>query len=177
MTGRAQDDFILVGKISKPHGIGGEVKIFPYSGNPAEFVADYNRLYLSAGNKEPLVAYTIEKARVHGKQILVRLNNCRDRTAAENISGQEVYVPVEDLPELHEDEFYLHQLENKQLVDESGDSLGVSSRILVTDGQDLLIVQHQGKEYMVPIVGTFIKAIDDDKVVVELPPGLIDINA
>jgi len=176
MTGLERDDFILLGKITKPHGIRGEVKIYPYSGSPEQFVQAYQHVYMAAGNRDSLIEQKIERARIQGKQVLVKFANCADRTAAEHIVGLEVFVHKDHLPELGEDEFYLHELEGKKLVDGSGAFLGVSSRIMTTGGHDLLIVRNRGREYMVPIVGAFIQSIDHDQVVLDLPPGLLDIN-
>jgi len=176
MADLERDDFIPLGKITKPHGIRGEVKIYPYSGNPEQFVGAYRHVYMAAGNQGPLIEQTIERARVQGKQVLAKFKNCLDRTAAEHFVGREVFVQKDNLPEIGEDEFYLHELEGKELVDISGAFLGISSHILTSGGQDLLIVHNQGREYMVPVVGEFIKFIDTDRVVLDLPPGLLDIN-
>ncbi|HHL33498.1 MAG TPA: 16S rRNA processing protein RimM [Desulfobulbaceae bacterium] len=170
------DDFVPLGKITKPHGIRGEVKIYPYSGSPEQFVGAYGHVHIAADDQGPLIEQTIERARIQGKQVLAKFTNCSDRAAAEHIVGREVFVRKDNLPELDENEFYLHELEGKELVDVSGAFLGISSRILTTGGQDLLIVQNKGREFMVPIVGAFIQSIDNDRVVLDLPPGLLDIN-
>lgn len=176
MVDRAGGDFIPLGKISKPHGIRGEVKIYPYSGSPQQFVSAYNHVYMGGGDQGQLIEQRIERARVQGKQVLVKFAGCGDRTAAERMAGREVFVHKDDLPEPGGDEFYLHQLVGKDLVDPAGALLGVANRIMTSGGQDLLIVNSHGREFMVPVVGAFIQSIDDDRVVLDLPPGLLDIN-
>lgn len=176
MTGGKKDDFILLGKVSKAHGIRGEVKIYPYSGYPEQFAATYRHLYLSTDKESSPVRYEVEHARVQGKQVLVKFESCPDRATAEQFAGFPVYARAEDLTEPTEGEFYLHELEDKEVVDELGNMLGFSSRILSAGAQDLLVVQHEGKEYMVPIVGDFIVAIEKERVVLDLPPGLMEIN-
>ncbi len=176
MTDLERDDFIPLGKISKPHGIRGEVKIYPYSGSPEQFVDAYKHVYMAVDKQGPLVEQTIERARIQGKLVLAKFANCSDRAAAEHIVGLEVFVHKNNLPELGENEFYLHELVGKEIVDTSGTLLGVSNRILTTSGRDLLIVQNRGRKYMVPIVGDFIQSIDNKRVVLDLPPGLLDIN-
>ncbi len=176
MSDLERDDFIPLGKISKPHGIRGEVKIYPYSGSPEQFVDAYKHIYMAVDEQGPLVELTIERSRIQGKLVLAKFKNYSDRAAAEHIVGREVFVHKNNLPDLSEDEFYLHELVGKELVDTSGATLGVSNWILTTSGQDLLIVQNRGREYMVPIVGDFIQSIDNKKIVVDLPPGLLDIN-
>ncbi|HHD56415.1 MAG TPA: 16S rRNA processing protein RimM, partial [Desulfobulbaceae bacterium] len=171
-----KDDFILLGKVSKAHGIRGEVKIYPYSGHPEQFAAVYRRLYLAMDKESPPVLYEVEHSRVQGKQVLIKLANCLDRTAAEQLAGFLVYAQSQDLPKLSKEEFYLHELEGKELMDTAGNVLGFSSHIITAGAQDLLLVRHGDKEYMVPIVRDFIVAIEKERVVLDLPPGLMEIN-
>jgi len=173
---RKKDDFILLGNVSKAHGIRGEVKIYPYSDHPEQFASAYRHLYLSADKENTPVRYEVKQSRVQGRQILVLFENCGDRTSAEQLAGFLVYAMAEDLPELSAGEFYLHELEGKEMVDESGNVLGFSSHILHAGAQDILVVRHTGKEYMIPVVRDFIVAVDRERVVVDLPPGLMDIN-
>ncbi len=176
MVDRKGDDFIPLGKISKPHGIRGEVKIYPYSGSPEQFVSAYNHVYMAGPGPARLIEQRIERARVQGKQVLVKFVDCGDRTTAEQMAGKEVFVHKDDLPEPGRDEFYLHQLVGKDLVDPAGSFLGVANRVMTSGGQDLLIVNSHGREFMVPVVGAFIQSIDEDRVVLDLPPGLLEIN-
>ncbi|MCF6187145.1 MAG: ribosome maturation factor RimM [Desulfobulbaceae bacterium] len=176
MVANGPEELVLVGKVSKAHGIRGEIKVYPYSGNPEQFAAAYHSILLSSDAESVPVACVVEKARVQGKQVLLKLENCSDRTAAELLVGQLVYVPEEDLPELAEDEFYLQELQGKEVVDISGNLLGRSSHIIDTGAQDLLVILRAGKEYLIPVVGDFIVAIEEERVVLDLPPGLMEIN-
>jgi 16S rRNA processing protein RimM len=177
MSASGTPEYVLLGKVSKPHGIRGEVKIYPYSGQPEQFVASYERLYLQCDDQTELLSrYTVERARVQGKQVLVALAECRDRNKAEALAGCQVYVAREDLPPLDEQEYYLHELIDKQLVDPDGRDLGTGKRIMVAGAQDQLVVEQEGREYLVPIVSAFIVGIEKDRVVLDLPPGLVELN-
>lgn len=176
MADTEQSEFVLLGKVNKAHGIRGEIKVYPYSGQPQSFAADYQRILLAPENRSVPVAYTIEKTRVQGKQVLLKLENCSDRTTAELLVGQRVYVRAEDLPELAEDEFYLQELQDKEILDTTGKRLGRSSHILDTGAQDILVVRKDGKEYLIPVVRDFIVTIEEERVVVDLPSGLLEIN-
>jgi len=176
MAGNELEGLVLLGKVSKAHGIRGEIKVYPYSGHPQQFAADYHHILLVPDTESVPVAYTIEQARVQGKQVLLKIENCTDRTEAQLLVGQLVYVPEDDLAELAEDEFYLQELQDKEVVDTSGKLLGRSSHIIDTGAQDLLVVQRAGKEYLIPVVDKFIVTIEEERVVLDLPPGLLDIN-
>ena len=177
MTGKNPgEELVLLGKVSKAHGIRGEIKVYPYSDDPEQFSASYRRIYLSQDQEGVPVAYNIEKARVQGRQVLLQLEQCSSRTMAESLTGQQVYVSADDLPDLAESEFYLHELEGKLLVDTTGNQLGQVDNIIETPAHDLLVVRQAGKEYLIPVVADFIVEIGEEKVVLDLPPGLLEIN-
>ena len=67
--------FILLGKISKPHGIRGEIKIYPYSGQPENFLA-YRNIFVARGEQDEMQEFAVEKSRVQGKLAMVKLAGC-----------------------------------------------------------------------------------------------------
>lgn len=169
--------FILIGKIIKPHGLRGEVKIFPFSHDPASFIDHYSLLQLARDEQETkkFLSCRLENSRLQGKYVLTTLELCSDRNQAEQLSGFFVFARDCDLPELADDEFYLHELIGKPLIDKAGNLIGNVNRILEAGAQDLLVVQHQGREVLIPAVPDFIVAREDDHIVVDLPPGLLDL--
>jgi len=176
MAGKGLEELVLLGKVSKAHGIRGEIKVYPYSGDPEQFVRNYQRLYLTADPESLPAEYAVEKSRVQGGQVLLQLKNCSDRTTAEMFKGFQVYGNADDLPDLAEDELYLHALLGKEVVDTAGTLLGTCSHFIDTGAHDLLVVQQAGKEYLIPVVGDFIVAVEGNRVVLDLPPGLLEIN-
>ena len=176
MTDKGLDELVLLGKVSKAHGIRGEIKVYPYSGDPEQFVRSYRRLYLSDDAKGVPTVYRVEKSRVQGGQVLLKLDGCTDRTTAETLKGYEVYAHADDLPELDEDEFYLHALQGKEVIDTSGTFLGTCSHFIDTGAHDLLVIKQAGEEYLIPTVSEFIVAVEENRVILDLPPGLLEIN-
>ncbi len=170
--------FILIGKITKPHGLRGEVKIFPFSGDPDSFIAHYPSLHLARDEQETknFLSSRVEKARVQGKQVIVRLDLCADRNRAEQFAGFFVFVQECDLPKLPDDEFYLYELIGKQIIDTNGNLIGIVDRILEAGSQELLVLNCQGREVLIPPVSDFIVTMEEDRIIVDLPPGLLDIN-
>ncbi len=169
------DDFVLLGKVTRAHGIRGEIKVYPYSGDPGNF-KKYRTLYLSAGADTARRAFVCQGARIQGNQVLLRLEGCGDRDQAQRLVGREVWLRREDLPELDEDEFYLHELEGRLVVTNQGDEVGRVTGILATGAHDILVVRDGTREHLVPLVAEFLVRIEDDRVVLDLPPGLLEIN-
>ncbi|MBW1749765.1 MAG: 16S rRNA processing protein RimM [Deltaproteobacteria bacterium] len=173
--GEKTGDFVLLGKITKPHGIRGEVKVYPYSGEP-ENLLHYSRVLIAADEGADLVPYRVERARIQKNSVLLQFENCTTRNDAEVLVDYRLYVHEDELPEPDQDEFYLRDLEGKQMVTEQGQVIGRVTGIVTGAGQDLARVQDDKQEYLVPLTPEFLVSIDENEVRVSLPPGLLEIN-
>ncbi len=175
LAGTSAGEFVLLGKITKPHGIRGEVKVHPFSGKPENFLS-YREFFLSSENSAERIPYKVEKARAQAKQVLMQFASCTTRTEAESLVGSQVWIRSQELPELEENEFYLLELEGKMVVTTDGLELGQVTGVLETAAHEILCIAGKHQEYLVPVEKSFIVHIGDDKVVLDLPPGLLDIN-
>lgn len=174
-TGELAGDCILLGKITRPHGIRGEVKIHPYSGQPENFLG-YREILVAGEGQEERIPYSVEQSRVQGRQAVLRLAGCDSRTKAEALAGHEVWLRRGDLPNPSEDEYYLADLEGREAVSADGISLGRITGIMDTAAHPILIVTGRGREYLVPVHRGVVASIDEEQVVLQLPPGLLEMN-
>lgn len=170
------EPFVLLGTVARPHGIRGELKVRPYTEDPGS-LSRYRRLYLSADQGESRVPYTNLQARVSGNKVILRLEECSSREQAEQLAGMQIWLPSSDLPPVGKDEFYLFTLEGKEAHTIEGRVLGTVTEILDGGGQNILVIRQGKEEYLVPVVRKFIVVIDEKKVVLDLPPGLLEINS
>lgn len=174
-AGGAAGEYILLGKITKVHGIRGEVKVYPFSGQPENFL-NYRDILLGAENSEHRVPYRVDKVRIQGRQVLLQLAGCATRADAEALVGRQVWLRRQDLPALEHDEFYLLDLEGKKVVTIGGLELGEVTGVLQTAAHDILSITGQSQEYLIPVEKSFIVRIGEEEVVLDVPPGLLDIN-
>ncbi|MCI5212481.1 MAG: ribosome maturation factor RimM, partial [Candidatus Electrothrix sp. ATG2] len=75
------------------------------------------------------------------------------------------------------DEFYLRDLEGKLLKTVEGRAVGRVTGFLRNSSQDILCVQSDDEEYLIPLIPEFLHRVDEDEVTVSLPPGLLEINS
>ena len=174
-AGEKSGDLVLLGRITKPHGIRGEVKVYPYSGEP-ENLLHYSRVLIAADKDAEPAPRIVERARVQKNSVLLQLEHCRTRNDAEMLVQCQLYVHEDELPEPDQDEFYLRDLEGKQMVTEQGQAIGKVTGILMNTGQNLARVTAGKQEFLVPLIPEFLVAIDENEVTVSLPPGLLEIN-
>ncbi len=170
------EKYVLVGKVTKAHGIKGELKVRSFSGQ-LDSITRHNRLLLvSRQNSEPK-PYKVERARTANKEALVLLEGVDNRNRAEEFCGLEVLAYKDDLPALAADEFYLHELEGLLVQTEDGTEIGTIDAFFNNGGHDILVVVSGKKETLIPLVPGMITARDDNKVTIAPPPGLLDVNA
>ena len=168
--------YLLIGKIVEPHGLKGEVLIFSFSGHPKN-IQQYPQLFLVSPSGKLSPPHTIEKSRIKGKTLIARLNSISDRNQAETLIGMGVLVSKEDLPQPGENEFYLYRMEGLPVFTIEGRKLGTVAHIFSNGAQDLLVVQDGENEYMIPVLDSIIKVHDSEKIVIDAPPGLLEINS
>src|ERR1700712_1838709 len=102
------DEYVVVGRIGRAHGLKGEVSVEPRTDEPERrFVVD---AVLGTEGRAPWASLTVPSVRTHQGRLLVRFAEIADRTAAESARGTQLTVPVtaEETPEDPE-EFYDHQ--------------------------------------------------------------------
>ncbi|MFZ5799525.1 MAG: 16S rRNA processing protein RimM [Desulfobulbus sp.] len=174
-TGDRTGEYILLGKVTRPHGIRGEIRVHPFSGQPENFLG-YREIFLAPVDQEERIPYRIEQSRVQGRQVILRLAGCESRTVAELLAGREVWLRRSDLPEPGEDEFYLADLEGREAVMTDGLPLGRITAILDSPAHPILVVTGRDREYLVPVHRGIVVSIDEEQVVLSPPPGLLDIN-
>ncbi len=168
---------IAVGRIGRAHGIKGDVNIHIY-GDDASFIS-YPRLLLpDEHGKLHETGVTSARLKKPGKAV-VHLEGISDRNMAEALSGRQVFVNGDWLPEPEADESYWYELEGLKVVTDRGEELGHITGIMQTPGHDIYVVSApNGKEILVPAVKEFVTDIDPDSGIcrVSLPPGLVTLN-
>ena len=154
-------DLVEIGTLARPHGIRGEIRVNYYADSLELLRGDV--VYLQAGNKPPR-KMEIDTVRMHQGTPLIRFVEAPDRTAAEFLRGQTLLIPESALPELDEDEVYLHDMLGLSVVlDATGQKLGVLDHVLFHGEQELWsILTPEGKEILLPAVPEFVADIDLD---------------
>jgi 16S rRNA processing protein RimM len=162
----APEELLAVGRIARAHGVRGEVAVQPLSEVEARF-APGSVLRLGPDGVRPL---TVEAARPHGHRLLVRFREVPDRTAAEELRGLFLLVPVSEAPDLGEDAWWPHQLVGCEVVTEEGRSFGPVTEVLHNPANDLWVTGHA----LVPAIRDVVVSVDLDarRIVVRDLPGL-----
>ena len=164
-----------VGRIAKVHGLRGEVNVVL----DVDYPEDYEGLeHLFLEQKGRLVPFFLEHFVIQpGGKALAKFEDLNSLEQVESLVGSEVFLPLAELPELEEDQYYYHELIGFEVFDETKGLIGPVQIIYDLETQDLLGVTHQGKEVLIPIQDGIITKVDKaaKKVYCQLPEGLLDI--
>ncbi len=164
-------DLFLIGKITKPHGLNGEVTLYFSSPHPVS-LDGVTTLYFGR-RKSPK---TLRGWRVHQNRSLLQIEGVRYRDQAEALRGSDVYVDRNELGDLEEDEFYIRDLIGAEIVLEDGTLFGTLKDVVYTGANDVYVVAREEKaDALLPAIHQVIKAIDleNQRITVALMPGLL----
>ncbi len=163
---------LIIGRITRPHGVRGELRVQVRTSQPERF--GWLEQVLVGDQHIPMV---VENARFHQKFVILKLAGCDDRNQAETLRNQLLQVREEDAIPLEEDEIFLYQLIGLQVRTVDGVVLGELVDVLETGANDVFVVRpEQGKELLLPDIPQVILEINPEAghVLVQLPPGLLD---
>ncbi len=145
---------ILCGKIVKPQGIKGEVKMQSYVDNPQGFCS---LRYVTINNK-PI---KIIKARADNDCVFLLLEGYSDRNAAEELRNCEVFVDYEAADIVKGGDYFVDEVIGLDAyVGEK--HIGKVRDVLPNKGADVFVIEGDVK-YMVPFLNKAIVEINIDK--------------
>ena len=166
-----------VGKITKPHGLKGEVRVLPDTDFPEERFSVGNTLYMDRRNGTDLTPLVIATRRKHKQFELLRFEGYCHINDVEPWNGALLKVPEDQLSELEDDEYYYHEIIGCHVITEEGEELGKVKEVLETGANDVWVVKGpQGKEVLLPYIDDVVKMVDiENKTIkVHVIEGLID---
>ena len=156
MTPAGARGLVTLGRVAGAYGVRGWLRVFSYT-RPRSAILDYGPWYLGRGDDWRPV--TRRGGRVHGRGLIAAIEGCTDRDAAEALTGAEIAVPLDRLPDLPEGEFYTHQLVGLEVVNRAGLRLGVVDRLMPTGAHDVLVVAGE-RERLIPFAAPVLEEVD-----------------
>ena len=163
---------MAVGRITKPHGVNGEVRVELLTDVPERFEW-LETIYLGEINPRQV---GIENVRYHQGVVLLKLTGYPTRTEAETLRGELLQVPESEAIPLDEGEYFLYQLVGLQVFTEDGAPVGRLSEVLETGANNVFVIDGPHRQHLIPDIPDVVREIDIDagRLVIHLLPGLID---
>ena len=162
-----------VARIGRPHGVRGEVTIEVRTDSPEKRFAPGSKLTTESGKFGPL---TIESVRNNNGTLLIKFVEISDRNQAEELKNQILVAEIDLSKESGENEFHLQQILGCGAFLENGEKVGTIIDVVHIPGQDLLVIDHNGREVLIPFVSEIVPDIDIEnrKITISEKEGLFD---
>ena len=154
------EDLFQVGVITAPHGVRGEVKVFPTTDDNARF-KNLKTVLLDQGRGT-------RELEIEGVKFF-------NRNDVERMRQAKLLVTRENAVELGKDEYFIADLIGIQVVSDEGEELGTISDVLQTGANDVYVVSKDGaKDLLIPAIHACIQNVDvaAGQMEVHLLPGL-----
>ncbi len=169
------DRRVEVGRVAGSHGVGGKIRVKPFSRDPSGLVA-VRSVRLSAegrGGAKRVGDFEVKTAQPVGGFAVFSLEGIDTPEEAGTWAGAVVSVLREELPALEEGEFYVMDLVGCEVVDAAGDRVGEVIGVEEGPAHDWLAIQREGGESLLPMVSEFIREVDvaGRRIVVAPPEG------
>lgn len=168
------ENLLLIGKVVRPHGIRGLLKIESYADSETTFLRA-GKIYLY--NKGELKEWELVCIKPHKGHFLMELKGIQTRNEAEEYRGAEIYIDKNVLIK-EEDEFFWYELIGLRVYLVTGRYLGKISQILPTGSNDVYVVKRKDKEYLIPAIEDVIKEIDleNNSMIIDPLEGLLELS-
>ncbi len=168
---RQSPEFLVVGRVLRPHGIRGALMVEGIS-DMIHSLGAGSEIHLGPDN----VPLRIVSIRRHKNKHILTHEASIDRTDAEAYREFEVKVRFQDAQPLDEGEYFYWQIVGLEVISVEGERLGEVREILDTGANDVYIVRDdEDGEFLLPAIKSVIIEVNLDagQITVNLLPGLI----
>lgn len=177
MPESAKQNLVLYGKITKRHGLYGEVKVFSFGGHP-ETLSGVRKVYVEVPDRKEPRRFSLSRVKIQKNVAIVKLEDIDTPEAADALKNLHVLVEKNDLQPPEEDEYYWTDLIGLRVLTPRGDNIGEVKDLIDSGGHDILVIKspERGREFLVPFVEKFVTAVDldDSMIIVEPVEGLLE---
>lgn len=166
-----QPQHLIIGKVLKPFGIRGELKVEILTDFPKRF-ASLVQVFVGDDAK----SFSVERVHLHNDHTaLVKLAGIDTPEDAGELREQLLYVAVDDAVKLRDNQVYLFQTIGLTVKTTDGQTLGKIVDVLDTRANDVYIVHDGAREILLPAIPEIVREIDlaRGEMVVQLIDGLL----
>jgi 16S rRNA processing protein RimM len=160
--------YLTLGRITKVHGIRGEVKVALYAETWGPF-SGASRCWLGPSGG-PFRPRQIQAAAERGRAVILKLEDIDSPEAAASIVGQDVAIPRAEAPAPPEGMFYQYDILGMEVVTGLR-RLGIVRDILETPAHDVYAIEGPAGEWLLPATRAHIRHIDGAARRIELDPA------
>ena len=173
-------DWMIVGRLRKPHGIAGEFVVEPITDTPAKTFAAGRRVFAGTvdGDLAPDGAeLTVVTSRpFKDAALIVRFDVIGDRDEAELWRDRYLLLPSEEIDPPAAGEVFVHELVGMHVELTSGEPVGPVSQVYELPQGLGLDVRYRDGSVILPYHDEYVREVDraGRRIIMELPDGMLE---
>jgi 16S rRNA processing protein RimM len=153
-----QTDLVTIGKIERPFGVRGEVKVQSLSDVPNRLEEVRKVTLVSPSGL--VVTTNVTYARPGGRFYIMRFEAFSTPEEAAQFRGGVLQIPRAESPKLGTDQYYEYELIGMRVQDEQGRGLGILEEIWQVPSNPVFAVRQDGRELLIPATKRVIASVD-----------------
>lgn len=169
------ENLLRVGVITSPHGVRGEVKVYPTTDDVNRFKKLKN-LFLDLGREQKTLE--IEHVKFFKNMVILKFKGIDTMNEVEVWRQKDLLITRDQAVTLEPDENFIVDLIGLKVVTDEGDILGVVTDVIQTGANDVYCVETESKkELLLPAIKDCILKVDLEKqeMLVHVLDGLLDL--
>jgi 16S rRNA processing protein RimM len=172
----AGDDLVVIGEVTRPHGLDGTVRVTPHTDHPERFEG-LRECVLWDPVTDAREVGRIRAARRHGAVVLLRVAGYDTPEAGRTLVGRLVALPRAQALPAPPGHAYPWQLLGCRVELEDGQLVGTLAAVESSPAHDLWVVRRGEREHLIPAVADIVWEVDltARRVVIRPPEGLLEL--
>ena len=152
------EDFFQVGIVTSPHGVRGEMKVFPTTDDARRF----KRLKeVIADTGKERITLEIEGVKSFKNLVIIKFRGIDSCDEAEKYRKTSLLVSRENAVRLSRDEYFIADLIGLTVQNEEGSEIGVLKDVMETGANDVYVIElHDGRELLLPAIRQCVLQVD-----------------
>lgn len=176
MSKVSSENLLLVGKVIRPHGLEGLLRIWSYAQSGGSFL-NAGTVFLKS-DRQGIREYKALSIKPHKNLFLMELEGLSSLEEAERYRGAEIFIRKDSLIRGSKDEYFWFELIGLDVYLNSGRYIGTLKDILTTGSNDIYVVGKGETEFLIPATHEVVEEIDlrHKKMIISEMEGLLDLN-
>ena len=150
-------EYLLIGEITKPQGVQGELKLRPITCDPSRF-ENMDYAFLKEGEGYRRVNIRVRHAGADA--VFLRMEGVNTRNDAEEMRGTMLYIDRAHAVELDEDSTFICDLMGLKGVLTDGGEIGRIIDVMQPGGNDVYVFKGKRGEVLVPALKSVVVKVD-----------------
>ena len=167
------EQLLQVGVITQPHGVRGEVKVFPTTDDPVRF-KKLKKVILDTGKEK--LDLEVEHVKFFKQFVIVKFKEFDNINDIERYKRCPLLVTRENDVPLEEDEYFVADMIGMKVITEDGTEFGTLSDVMETGANDVYVIDSKEHgEVLMPAIKECVLNVDMESgiITVHLMSGLI----